>query len=195
MQGDAAGIWRLTLTQLNSTQPKCLLCAMLFLFIRLELGAEGLHHVFISKERRFERRFENRVRGLKFRAGGAIITKERKRKRRRKEKERREKREREKERESILLDTMGIVVAACRRCCVVARRAPRCRRQRDELLAHELILYARRRPLYHSRDDKSSSFDRPPIRRPQDIAIFYAHFRLPPWHPKATNLTQMPQFK
>lgn len=49
-------------TQLNSTQPKCLLCAMLFLFIRLELGAEGLHHVFISKERRFERRFENRVR-------------------------------------------------------------------------------------------------------------------------------------
>ena len=87
--------------------------------------------------------------GLKFRAGGVIITNERKRKRRRKEKEKGKEGRRERERRSCLLDTMGIVVAACRRCCVVATCAPRCRRQRDELLAHEPILFARRRPLYY----------------------------------------------
>ena len=74
---------------------------------------------------------------------------ERKKTKKKKEREGKGKRGKEREREKILLDTMGIVVAACRRCCVVATRALRCRRQRDELLAHELILFARRRPLYY----------------------------------------------
>ena len=65
--------------------------------------------------------------GLQFGAGGVIITKERKRKRRGKEKERGGKeseKEREREHERSLLDTMGIVVAACRRYRVAATRAP-----------------------------------------------------------------------